>query len=251
MMTLKTSLLNLIVLLIGAPQAFAFNEFDCLRDMMPVTAHGSFQPKRKGVEQPFMLDDTHMVFPAVEKKVVTGFYLYTRDSGWYYDAVQEGKKAPEPISALNQKGKMLFQMVAQPEGLETVTIYYMPGFDARETNSEGPVMLGASILPVVGAFVSRPEKAEFVYHNPVQVSEDELKGWVHRNMNGRKPAMASQIKLTRVMVKLTTANAKDQNAVLDPMKNELSLRQKWVEARNLDDHTFRSLSRVMQTTCKR
>jgi hypothetical protein len=251
MMILKTSLLNLLFLLIGAPQAFAFNEFDCLRDMLPVTAHGSFQSRRKGFEQPFMVDDSHMVFPEVQKKVVTGFYLYTRDGGWYYDAVQAGDKPPEPISALNQKGKVLYQMVVQPAGLETVTLYYMPGFDARETNSEGPVMLGASVLPVVGAFVSRPEKTDFVYQNPTSVSEDELKSWVYRNMGGRKPAAASKIALSRSIVKLATKVPKSEAALYAPMKSELELREKWTEDRNLDDQTFRSLSRVMQTTCKR
>lgn len=251
MMILKTSLLSLIFLFITAPQAFAYNEFDCLRDMIPVTSHGTFQAKRKGVEPPFMVDDGHMIFPEVAKKAVTGFYIYTRDGGWYYDSVQAAGKPVEPIAALSQQGKVLYQMVVQPAGLETVTLYYMPGFDARETNREGPVMLGSSILPVVGAFVSRPEKVDFVYQNPKQVSEDELKGWVYRNMGGRKPASANQIALSKRIVKLSTKNAKDQDAVFAPMKHELALRHEWVENRNLDDQTYRSLTRVMQTTCKR
>lgn len=250
MMILKTSLLSLIFLIVNAPQAFAFSEFDCLRDMLPVTSHGSFQAKRKGVEQPFMVDDNHMVFPEVANKVVTGFYIYTREGGWYYDSVQAPDKPGEPISALNQRGKVLYQMVAQPGGLETVTLYYMPGYDARETNQEGPVMLGSSILPVVGAFVSRPEKTEFVYQNPKEVSEDELKAWVYRNMSSRKPASASKIALTKMIVKLSVQNSKDGDAVLEPMKHELTLRRQWSENRNLDDQTFRSLTRVMQTTCK-
>jgi hypothetical protein len=249
---LKTSLLSSLILILihGAP-AFAFNEFECLRDMLPVTAHGAFQSKRKGVEQPFMLDDRHMVFPEVRDRRVTGFFLYDSSGAWYFDAVQATESGEEPISALNQKGKVLYQMVAQPKGLETVTIFFMPGFDAKLTNQDGPVMLGASVLPVVGAFVSRPEKTDWVYQNPKQISEDELKNWVHRNMGGRKPASPEEIVLSKKIVKLRTKTEKAQDALYAPLKNELSLREKWVESRNLDDQTFRNFNRVLQTTCNR
>jgi hypothetical protein len=142
-------------------------------------------------------------------------------------------------------------MVAQPKGLETVTIFFMPGFDAKLTNQDGPVMLGASVLPVVGAFVSRPEKTDWVYQNPKQIGEDELKNWVHRNMGGRKPASPEEVVLSKRIVKLRTKTEKAQDALYAPLKNELSLREKWVESRNLDDQTFRNFNRVLQTTCNR
>ncbi len=253
MTTLKTNPLSLLLfLLVWGPQAFAFNEFDCLRDMIPVTAHSALQVKRKGVEQPFMLDDNHMVFAEVHKKTVTGFYVYTRGGSWYYDAIQAGDEQPvEPISALSKHGKILYQMVVQPAGLETVTLYFMPGFDARETNHEGPVMLGASVLPVVGAILSRPEKADFMYQDPRAVSEQELKGWVYRNMSGRKPASVDALQLQKKIVKLRTKQAKSAEHMRAILANELKLREKWVEDRNLDDRTFRSLNHALQTTCKR
>lgn len=232
-------------------EAWAFNEFECLRDMLPVTTHASFQSQRKGVEPPFMLEDKYMVFPEVRDKKVTGFYIYDQTTAWYYDAIQSGKALAEPILALNQKGKVLYQMVVQPNGLETVTIYFMPGFDARQTNQEGAVVLGVSVLPVVGAFVSRPEKAEQAYQNPGGFSEDELKSWVFQNMSGRKPASAAQVKLNKQLVKLIAQTKKPKEELYAPLRRELILREKWIESKNLDDQTFKKFNRTLQTTCDR
>lgn len=251
MMILKTSLLSLILVAFISVDAWAFNEFDCLRDMLPVTSHGTFQSKRKGVEPPFMIEDKYMVFPEVRAKKVTGFYIYDHDNAWYFDAIQSGQAPAEPIASLNQKGKVLYQMVVQPNGLETLTIYYMPGFDARRTNQNGAMVLGASVLPVVGAFVSRPEKADYFYQNPSSFSDDELKGWVFHNMSGRKPASANQVSLNKQMVKLIAKSAKVKDDLYGPLKRELELREKWIESKNLDDQTFKSFNRALQTTCAR
>ena len=250
-MILKTSLLKLSVLFISfVPSAYAFNTFDCLRDMLPITAHGSMQSQRKAVEPPFMLDAKHMVFPEVNNKIVTGFYLYDRTEAWYFDAFREGEKPLQPIGTLNTQAKTLFQMVAQPQGLETITIHYMPGYSARESNKDGPVILGASILPVIGAFVSRPDRTEYAFQNPAGVNEDRLKGWVHFKSGCRKPAEANQIQIERRLVRLDTMKPKARERLFDPLNQELSLRQHWISSRNLDNKTFQALNRSLDTNCK-
>ena len=231
-MILKTSLLSLI-LLTSANQAFAFNRFDCLRDLLPVTAYGAFQHKRKNVEQPFMIGDRHMVFAEVNSKsrVVTGFYIYSRDGAAYYDAVLGESVAAQPLADL-KKDKTLYQLVVQPNGLETVTIYFQPGYKAKESNGGGPVALGVSVLPVVGAFVSRPEKVDYVYQNPVA---------------NRAPAAfdGPKGKLAKLVTK------KPKSDLWAPLAEEIELREAWSRNHNLDDATFRRLEQITQTSCKR
>lgn len=255
-MILKTSQLNSLVLLFLFPfQIFAqgFNSFECLRDIMQATDRGNFQKRRKGVERPFMLNDRYMVFPEIAGRSVTGFYLYDRSRAWYYDAVQttlNGRPQTLAIAALAElKKNELYQMVAQPSGLETVAIHYMPGFDSKESNTSGPIMLGTSVLPVVGAFVSRPDKYDEVYQNPQAVAESRLTEWVGKKSSGRKPA-TSATKLERRIVHLVTRQEKAEAALWQPLKDELRLRRDWIKNNNLDDLTFKEISKPMDTSCK-
>lgn len=258
MMILKTNRLNFLFLSlafsVSAP-AEGFNTFDCLRDMITVTERGSFQYRRKNVEKPFLVNEKFMVFPEVIKGHVTGFFVYDRKGAWYFDTIeilQNGKLTATPIRAMGEtKGKVLYQMVAQPGGLETVTIYYMPGLDPKEGNTNGPVVLGASVLPVVGAFVSRPEKYNYVYQNPATMADDEVKAWIFENGGGRRPASADKVKINRQIATLKSVAVKSDAELWSPMKHELELRTRWTREHNLDEKTFKELSRTLDTTCRR
>lgn len=254
MMILKTSRLSLLILLLFSLQARALNTFECLRDIMQVTDRGNYQKKRTDVERPFMVGDKHMVFPEVVKRKVTGFFVYDHKSAWYYDAVEikeiKGKKTM-PIADLSDvKERAVYQMVVQPAGLETITIYFLPGFDVTETNSEGPVMLGSTVLPIVGAIVSRPEKYDPVYTNPTSIDEDALKKWFYTNSSGRRPASANEMQINRKIVSLITQSRKEDSRLWQPITNELKIRQDWIKAHNLDEASFKEISRAMDHSCR-
>jgi hypothetical protein len=255
MMILKTSLLKLIALgLLFANEARALNVFDCLKDLMPLTDRGGYQGRRVNVEGPFNVGEKYIAFPEVINKEVTGFYIYDRTGAWYYDMVEIDMGAVSqvrPIASLIEfREKVYFEMVAQPRGLETVTIPYVPGFSPKVSHLKGAVMLGASVLPVIGAMVSRPERAQAVYQSPELANEDELKGWAYKNTGGRKPASEKDFNLNHRLVKLKNRAVKDADQLWQPLKNELFLRKNWIQTNNLDDVTFRALSRAMQTSCK-
>jgi hypothetical protein len=232
--------------------AEGFNTFDCLRDMMPLTERGSFQRQRVNVERPFMAGEKYMVFPEVIARKVTGFYVYDGKAAYYYDTIEartEHGLSASPIAALaERKDRPLYQMTAQPAGLETVTIYYMPGFNAGETNKNGPVVLGTSVMPVIGAFVSRPEQYDYAYESPKDVPENRLQDWLAKQKGGRAPA--SEQKVDRELVSLKSKHKKSEAELWAPLKAELSLRRKWVRDHNLDDRTFKELSRVMDGSCR-
>lgn len=254
---MKTNPLNLLLAFIFIPQlagAEGFNTFACLRDLLPLTDRGTFQSQRTDVEKPFLRDDKYVIFPEVIKRKLSGFFVYDHAGAWYYDTVEVGlgtEKKTVPISELaDRKKRSVFQMVAQPSGLETVTIYYMPDFDIAGSNSEGPVVLGSSVLPVIGAFVSRPEKYDYVYQNPNLSNDDQLKDWIFKNSSGRRPANAEAVQISRQIVKLKTASHKDEKRLWQPLQQELKLRKNWIKNHNLDEKTFRDLSRTMDGSCK-
>jgi hypothetical protein len=256
MMILKTNPLKslaLALLVMGAGKAYALDVFECVRDLMPITEQSAFQSKRQGVEKPFMLTDKFMAFPEIKKSAVTGFYIYSRGHAWYYDSF-EPKENPErkkPLADLNRVGHFsLYNLVAQPLGLETVMLQFMPGFGIDETTHGGPVMLGSSVMPVIGALMSRTnEQLISIYNNPADSDEQDIKRWI-ADHSSRRPADVNSIEIDKQMVRLTTSQVKSKTELWAPLKNELVVRKKWVQDHNLAEEAFRRLARVMDTTCK-
>ncbi len=255
-MILKTRALSFFLILFSFPSASTgaegFNTFACLRDLLPLTDHGAYQRKRRDVERPFITGDKYIVFPEVRARKVTGFYVYDRGGAYFYDTIEireEGGIRTLPISGLVEaKERPLYQMVAQPGGLETMTIFYMPGFKVGETNSNGPVALGASVLPVVGAFISRPEKYDYVYQSPQDISDSRLQEWLVKHKGGRAPA--SEQKIARQIVSLSLKVRKNENELWRPLKQELRLRRAWIGNHNIDNQTFKEIRRAMDGSCK-
>lgn len=243
MMILKTNRLNLILVILFGATAHAGtpkgSPFTCLKDILPLTDRGVYQRKRVDVETPFVRNNHFLVFPEVVKRKVTGFFVYDENSAWYYDTAvigTPGKTVEVPIADLGERKPIkIFQMVTQPSGLETVTIFYQPGFERDGANEEGPVMLGSSVLPVLGAIVSRPESYDFVYRNP-------------EPMLGRSPANAPSLPVE--MVALKTVSPKTQKRLWQPLYDELRLRKTWIKEHNLDEVTFKDLSRALDSSCR-
>lgn len=202
---------------------------------MTVTNRGAFQRQRKEVESPFLRDDRYIVFPEVVKRKVTGFFVYDEKGAYYYDTAVLGVENKREIPIAQLKAKKIFQMTVQPAGLETLTIFYQPGFESGNATKDGPVMLGSSVLPVVGAIVSRPESYDYAYHAP------EISG-------GRGPASAPVIPTE--MVSLKTGSPKSAERLWQPLHEELRLRKSWIKSHNLDEATFKNLSRIMDSTCR-
>lgn len=233
----------------GPREAFAFDRFECLSQLLPVTDRGVFQPKRKGFEQPFPAGNgKYLIFPEVGDGMVTGFYIYDRGHAAYYDMVERDGGAVK-LTELRTEGKV-FDLVAQPDGLETVSIHFLPGYDPNDTDKNGPVMLGASILPVAGAFVSRPKQRKITYYDPSATRESEVKAWLHRHAGSRAPASVADMPIRHEILHLTTRAVKAEGALWRPLDLELRLRRDWVKTRNLDDESFRALNRALQGGCR-
>ncbi len=242
----------LLLFILSEGRASALDTFACVRDLLPITEPAAFQSKRDHVERPFLLNEKYLVFPEVADKVVTGFYIYTADNAWYFDGL-EGKAQPSIRQALRlfkPGDHTLYEMIAQPTGLETITLLYMPGYGIEDTTKRGPVALGASFLPVIGGMMSRTNQNLIsVYHNPADAHESELQQWVYEH-SSRKPASVKEIEVPRKMMQLITLQPKKSELLLSPLKNEYKLRKRWVQTHNLDEGSFRTLSRLMQTTCQ-
>lgn len=255
---MKTNLRRafLIVILAGlGPKASALNTFECVRDLLTVTDRASFSSKRQGVEEPFLVNDKYLVFPEVTNGTVNGFYFYGPKVAVFYDAIEiKGTRSvTRHIGDLvfrPQEG--IYEMVAQPMGLETVTVPYLPGYQSESTGRSGPVMLGSSVLPVIGAFVSRPAAVKMAYSNPTGANESDIKKWMAARMphEGRKPAVADSVEIQKTIVRLKTLHEKPNEELWRPLKHELKLRRDWIKTRNLDEKSFKQLTLVMEGSCK-
>jgi len=220
----------------------ASDSYRCLRDLMPFTTHGTLRVQRKGVEQPFLAAN-YIVFPEVANGVVTGFYVYGPNKAYFYDAVAIGG-ARLPIKSLGPDHGIL-DLTAQPNGLETVSIPFLPGFNPRESDKEGASVLGSTVLPVVGAVFSRPARARAAYNSPVEARENELRTFISRHGERRMPA--SELSLERTIIKMIPGERANLSR---PLEAELALRRRWVQNHNLDESTFRELTRAMQNSCR-
>lgn len=213
---------------------------------MPITDRGVFLNKRKNVEDPFVINGRYIVFPEAEERKVQGFFVYDRKGAWHYDAVDvNGKTLLKDLAYDSARG--ILEMIAQPSGLETVTMTYLPGFDPKETDNDGPVMLGSSVLPVVGAMISRPAQRKNAYYNPTTAYESDLRRWMSNHSTGRQPATDKTQDVKKTIVRLIASERKD---VWQPLDHELKLRREWIETHNLDEMAFREFSRVMESSCK-
>ncbi|MGE4130699.1 MAG: hypothetical protein AB7F86_03630 [Bdellovibrionales bacterium] len=256
MMILKTNRrsyrfwLATFIIFFSGPSGHAYTEFECLRDLMPITDRANFQTKRVDVEEPFLVGDNWIIFPEVINQVVAGFFFYGLNSAKYYDAVERPPGKIKHIGDLKYVAREgLYELVAQPDGLETVAIRYLPGFQVESAGRNGPVMLGASVLPVVGAFVSRPELIKTSYHNPTAVNENDLKEWMASRM-ARRPASLDDVKIEKSILRLKTVEKKSADQLWRPIRAELKLRRKWIQSHNLDDKSFKELSLTMASSCK-
>lgn len=254
MMILTKSLRKIsaiVFLLLSGGPVRALVLFDCVRDIMPLTEAASSKSKRSGVEKPFLVDGKYLVFPEVRERKLTGFFIYLRDQAWFYDSVE--KIAPASgitaLKALPLFENQVYKMVVQPDGLETLTLEYMPGFLVEGEKRSASEVLGASVLPVVGAFVSRPKPRLEVYNSPADAREDDLRTWVSERQT-RRPANAAPVEVPRMMVRLINTTPKSKEALWAPLKAEHVLRKNWIQEHNLDQSSFRQLSALMTGACR-
>ncbi len=223
-MILKTKALNLFILLTTLNAgAEGFKTFECLRDMMPLTDRGSFQRTRVGVERPFVSGGKFIVFPEVVAKKVTGFYVYDAKGAYYFDSISSRENGVLQIKAIGSLTRSqqfpIYQMTAQPGGLETVTIFFTPGLNFGQTNSAGPVYIGASVMPVIGALISRPDQYNYVYEDPTEVPEERLAAWIAHEQRGRGPASAEpRAPMARQIVSLSTKSPKQEAQLWPPLR---------------------------------
>lgn len=233
-------ILGALLIIIFARPAEALNPFECLRDLMPITDRASLRRQRNGVERPFLVNgDRFLVFPEAKAGRVTGFYLYDRRGAWYYDAI-ESKSGKKRIAELDVDREKIYELTAQPGGIETVTVFFLPGFDGQKKNKQGPMVLGASVLPVVGAFVSRPNMSTAGYQDPSKAIQSELDRWSRKRESN----------LERTLVRLSTIQSLTQKQITKPLQDEVRLRREWIKGHNLDNQSFRALMRVMDRSCR-
>ncbi len=242
-----------VSLIFQVQPAVALDAFACVRDLLPISTAASFQIKREAVESPFMAAADFIVFPEIEQNTLSGFFVYSATKASYFDTVQskQNNATPRPLSELLPTAMhTLYEMVAQPDGLETLTLQYLPGFETLESTHSGPVFLGSSLLPVIGAFVSRSgDSLRQVYNNPVEAGEGSLKKWIYGHTT-RKPATAEEIQIRLQLMTLSTLHPKSPEQIREPLQNELKLRKRWLQSHNLDEAAFKKLTHAMETTCR-
>ena len=230
----------------GAGSTAAANpSFNCVRDLLPITGKAALHVKRSGVERPFSVSDKYLVFPEVSNDRVTGFYVYSDNKAAYYDMAGDRALADFDGSDLT-----LYELVAQPNGLETIAIQLLPGFRSGKTVTQAPVVLGTTIMPVVGAVVSRGSSAlKSVYSNPADVHESDLQEWIYQRM-ARRPASVKNVIIRRKLLHLSTRDEKSATELQAPLRAEMAARKAWVRSRNLDEESFRKLARLMDGACR-
>lgn len=240
-----------VILFLLAPHtAGAFSSYECLRDLMPITDRATLQNKRQEVESPFLVSEKFIVFPEISNNTVSGFYFYGPKGAAYYDAVDRSGKIIHLGDLIFKKDEGVYELVAQPGGIETVMVHYLPGFKAAPTGKDGPVVLGASVLPVIGAFVSRPDLVRSTYLNPKSVNDIVLKKWMNERWEGRRPASVEDVPINSTILKLKTIHEKSAEDIWKPLKAELKLRKAWIQTHNLDEQAFKQLSLTMEGSCK-
>ncbi len=227
----------------------------CLIEMMPISDRLSLGTARKNIEAPFVLRDRYVVFPAVKAKKVVGFYIYSDKKASYYDSVEVdlgATRVQRDLAKLEFSADHgVFDLITQHDGLETISIEYLPGFDPSTTDSTGAAVLGASVLPVVGAFVSRPNQEKISYYNPKKATEAEIQNWVYSQMQGsRRPANASDLPaVEKTVLKLKVKGRMSKDELLRPLREEIKIRRNWLKTNNLDEKTWSELNRILSMGC--
>lgn len=124
----------LISILLAVP-ARAGTAFDCLRDILPATELAANRIKRKGWKTPYFHRE-FLIFPEVTYDRTTAFYVYKGDKAWYYDSVVDAvsPKGRRPIGDLEASSEFdVYELIAQPEGLETLPVIYDPAPAAKRS----------------------------------------------------------------------------------------------------------------------
>lgn len=235
-MILKTNLLKSLTGFLACSFSFSLfaDEVDCLRDLIPVTDKVSFHQGRVGFERPFVVSGKFVVFPEVKGSKLTGFFVYSQKSRKYYDAVRANLKSSlaKAKSVSELASGIVYDLVAQPDGLETITVSYTPQLAVESSRTPSGAAFGSSMLPVVGALVELQEKKKTVtvYNDPNKSSQASM--------------------FDRKLLQLTTKKMKSAEELLSPLRSELKMRKAWIQQANLDNDSFRELNRILQTSCR-
>lgn len=194
----------------------SYNVIDCLRELIEISDHGVFK-NRKGFEQPVSLSREFLAFPEIRNNKLNGFYIYNRDAAFYYDAVEFPDGQRVAIKELAYKEEVgIYRMTAQPLGLETVSIDYLPGFD--------------------------PDKNGRQYNSPALQPERVVKKWMFPEQKD------AEIKHT--LLRLLSQGSKTPEQLWAPVHEEKKMRRSWIQRHNLDQAAFRNLNRVLEGVCR-
>jgi hypothetical protein len=170
----KTNPLNLILVSTLTSWAVPVNAgtaFDCLKDLLPITSRGEAKIKRNGFEAPFV-KGAFLVFPEGTFGRTTGFYVYKGDGAWFYDSVVDAvaPKGRRPIGDL-EDGK-LYELIAQPEALETLAVPYRPEMASKKKAYRAPE--------------AAPDKTIIRLHATEEKSADELRVPLKKELEARR-----------------------------------------------------------------
>ena len=255
----RSLLICLVTLSAGAGAEIA-NRFECLKTLLPLTKDRADVIRPDGTEPPFMINENYLAFAAAEKGRVAGFYVYDHDQAWYYDTVERPGGAPgrTPLKALRaDRDSGVIELTAQPNGLETIAISHLPGFGpnflAVEATYANTAILGASVLPVVGAFIPHPKGRDLAYHDPRRVKPRDLETWFTRQglvATERTSTSDHEGSIARTILKLAVGTAKTPRELWAPLDREIERRRAWVKQNNIDLVTFGGLNKAMQNGCR-
>ncbi len=243
----------LLTLLVGWGRASALNVFECTRGLMRVTERALLQAERKGFEAPFFAGE-YLVFPEVNNGKLVGFFVYKDKRAWHYDSVERLAKTKVQPSIRLESAPLsrdrIYQLIAQPDGLRTMTLQYLPGIGATEASAKAPVALGATVLPVVGAWIGRTRPVtRSVYYDPAKIPESKIRSWLYQHLD-RKPSSPEEIEIKRPLIRLTSSSKLQNNALWQPLESELQLRKNWIRSNNLDADSFQLFSQLLQGPCR-
>lgn len=200
---------------------------ECLRRLLPITALSRLQSKRAGIDPPLALGSGHVAFPQTSGRHVTGFFIYGPGAARHYDKVAWSDSELERVAdLLPTPDRGVLDLVAQPDGMETVVIPFLPGLSFSDGRSFGAV-----------------------YRSPQDAKDSEIARVISGTGRGeRSPASGGGNAVRRTVVRLVESDLKGEQ-VWAPIERELKLRYDWIRNHNIDESTFKDLASVM-TKCR-
>lgn len=243
--------LSVCVFIGGRAQAASSSmAFTCLQSLYKVSNFPELRKYRKGFEAPHLNSTGHAIyFPKIEDRHVTGFYVYSKNSEHFFDAVLMDRLS-DPSNAVKiadlpakdeASGKTnVFELVTPLPSHEILKIGYMPGYHGHRVSAQPTAVIGASLFPVFGVVAAmKSDYRAGLYIDPLQT------GWV-------TGAAGRLIEAQKYIKKIAWLQAKDLPAkdIERPLRSELQLRRKWLSHINLDSKRFRAWSQAMQTSCR-